>query len=111
MLNSDRFGHSINFSKWITFTKQVRQHFHGKDTMGVTDVMDLEKIFYDIVRNSSPSEMTFEDFVEGLRAISRKLSRALVKDSSESQQMLLANEDLLYNRFLKEVLKPIFEEK
>jgi len=25
--------------------------------------------------------------------------------------MLLANEDLLYNRFLKEVLKPIFEDK
>ena len=111
MLNSDRFGHSINFSKWITFTKQVRQHFHGKDTMGVTDVMDLEKIFYEIVRNTSPSEMSFEDFIEGLRAISRKLSKALVRDSSESQQMLLANEDLLYNRFLKEVLKPIYEEK
>jgi hypothetical protein len=76
----------------------------------MTDVMDLEKIFYDIVRNNSPSEMYFEDFIEGLRAISRKLARALIKDSSESLQMLLANEDLLYNRFLKEVLLPIYED-
>ena len=26
-LNSDKFGHAINFSKWITLTKQVRGHF------------------------------------------------------------------------------------
>jgi hypothetical protein len=67
----------------------VRQHFQVKgensSAVGITDAMDLEKIFYEIVRNMSPSEMQFEDFIEGLRAISRKLARALIKDSSETQ--------------------------
>jgi hypothetical protein len=84
-LNSDKFGHSVNFSKWITFTKQIRGHFNGKEAVVIIDTVDLEKIFYEIVRNASPSEMTFEDYIEGLRALSRKLARALVKDSSESQ--------------------------
>ncbi len=54
--------------------------------------------------------MQFEDFIEGLLAINRKLARASVKDSSEAQYMLLANEDILYNWFLKEVMQLINEE-
>jgi len=81
-LNSDRFGHSLNFSKWITLTKQLRSHF--KETV-LIDTVDLEKIFYEIVRNAAPSEMSFENFVEGLRQISRKLVKALAKeDGSET---------------------------
>ena len=82
-LNSDRFGHSVNFSKWITLTKIVRAHF--KDTQMLIDTVDLERIFYEVVVNKSPSEMHFEDFVEGQRALSRRLARALIKDSSETQ--------------------------
>jgi hypothetical protein len=78
-LNSDRFGHSVNFGKWITLTKQVREHFKGENL--VFDTVDLEKIFYEIVRNAAPSEMTFEDFIEGLRALSRKMVKALLKES------------------------------
>ena len=63
------------------------------------DTVDLEKIFYEIVRNKVPSEMNFEDFVDGLRYLSRKLVRIIV-DENESQNALLANEDLLFNRFL-----------
>ena len=55
--------------------------------------------------------MGFEDFVEALRALSRRLAKVLVRDSGESQQTLLANEDSLFNRFLSDVLKPIFDEK
>lgn len=81
-MNSDRFGHSLNFSKWITLTKQLRSHF--KETV-LIDTVDLEKIFYEIVRNAAPSEMSFENFVEGLRQISRKLVKALAKeDGSET---------------------------
>ena len=43
--------------------------------------------------------MTFEEFVEGLRILSRKLVR-LVVNENESQNALLSNEDLLFNRFL-----------
>ena len=75
------------------------------------DTVDLEKIFYEIVKNQSPSEMNFEDFVEGLRALSRRLAKALVKDASETASQLLFNEDDLFNRFLTDVLKPIFDEK
>lgn len=107
-MNSDRFGHGVNFSKWITLTKQVRGHF--KESV-LIDTVDLEKIFYEIVKNQSPSEMSFEDFVEGLRAMSRKLAKALVKDASETAAQLLTNEDDLFNRFLSDVLKPIFDEK
>ena len=107
-MNSDRFGHGINFSKWITLTKQIRGHF--KETV-LIDTVDLEKIFYEIVKNQSPSEMSFEDFVEGLRTLSRKLAKALVKDATETAASLLSNEDDLFNRFLSDVLKPIFDEK
>lgn len=55
--------------------------------------------------------MTFEDFVEGLRALSRRLAKVLVKENNESQLTLLANEDFLFNRFLTDVLKPLFDEK
>jgi hypothetical protein len=80
-LNSDKFGHGVNFSKWITLTKQLRGHL--KENL-LIDTVDLEKIFYEIVKNQSPSEMSFEDFVEGLRALSRKLAKALVRDASET---------------------------
>ena len=71
----------MNFSKWITLTKQLRGHL--KENL-LIDTVDLEKIFYEIVKNQSPSEMSFEDFVEGLRALSRKLAKALVRDASET---------------------------
>jgi hypothetical protein len=76
-LNSDRFGHSVNFSKWITLTKQVRSRF--RDTQVLIDTVDLERVFYEIVRSKSPSELSFEDFVEALRALSRRLAKVLVK--------------------------------
>lgn len=75
------------------------------------DTVDLERVFYEIVRSKSPQEMNFEDFVEGLRALSRKLAKVLVRDSKESQQTLLANEDFLFNRFLSDVVKPLYNEK
>lgn len=81
-LNSDKFGHSVNFSKWITLTKQVRSRF--RDTQVLIDTVDLERVFYEIVRSKSPSEMSFEDFVEGLRSLSRRLAKVLVKQSNES---------------------------
>ena len=94
MLN-DKFGCSVNFSKWISLTKilrsQFKQHF--------IDTVDLEKIFYEVVRNKTPAEMNFEDFVDGIRYMSRKLVRIVVSEN-ESQNALLANEDLLFNRFL-----------
>lgn len=83
MLNSDRFGHAVNFSKWITLTKQIRGCF--KETQYLIDTVDLERVFYEIVRNRSPSEMSFEDFVEGLRALSRKMAKVLVKEAGETQ--------------------------
>lgn len=79
---SDKFGHSVNFSKWITLTKQVRSRF--RDTQVLIDTVDLERVFYEIVRSKSPSEMSFEDFVEGLRSLSRRLAKVLVKQSNES---------------------------
>ena len=115
ILNSDKTGHSVNFSKWITFTKQVREHFKLDQAGGgqtvLIDTVDLERVFYEIVRSKSPQEMNFEDFVEGLRALSRKLAKVLVRDSKESQQTLLANEDFLFNRFLSDVVKPLYNEK
>ncbi len=68
-----------------------KQHF--------IDTVDLEKVFYEVVRNKTPAEMNFEDFVDGLRYLSRKLVRIIVSEN-ESQNALLANEDLLFNRFL-----------
>jgi hypothetical protein len=47
-LNSDKFGHGVNFSKWITLTKQLRGHL--KENL-LIDTVDLEKIFYEIVKN------------------------------------------------------------
>jgi len=72
----------VNFSKWITLTKQVRSRF--RDTQVLIDTVDLERVFYEIVRSKSPSEMSFEDFVEGLRSLSRRLAKVLVKQSNES---------------------------
>lgn len=48
------------------------------------DTVDLERIFYEIVRNKSPTEMMFEDFVEGLKALSRRLAKALLKENETS---------------------------
>ena len=48
------------------------------------DTVDLERVFYEIVRNKSPTEMMFEDFVEGLKALSRRLAKALVKGNETS---------------------------
>ena len=76
-LNSDKFGHSLNFSKWITLTKQVRSTFREQAVL--IDTVDLERVFYEIIRSKSPSEMSFEDFVEGLKALSRRLAKVLVK--------------------------------
>ena len=94
-LLNDRYGSAVNFSKWIALTKMLRMFFKQH----YIDTVDLEKIFYEIVRNKVPSEMNFEDFVDGLRYLSRKLVRIIV-DENESQNALLANEDLLFNRFL-----------
>jgi hypothetical protein len=54
--------------------------------------------------------MNYEDFVDGLRYLSRKMVR-LVVNENESSNALLANEDMLFNRFLSQVIKPYFEEK
>lgn len=43
--------------------------------------------------------MHFEDFIDGLRILSHKLVRLVVSEN-ESQNGLLANEDLLFNKFL-----------
>ena len=79
-LNSDRFGRSLNFSKWISFTKLVRARFPSL----TVDTVDLERVFYDIVKTKSPQEMSFEDFVEGQRALSRKLAKGLVREANET---------------------------
>lgn len=92
---SDKQGYSVNFSKWISFTKLLRLHFKNH----FIDGLDLEKVFYDVVRNKTPAEMNFEEFVDGLRYLSRKLVRIIVSEN-ESQNALLANEDLLFNRFI-----------
>lgn len=103
---NDKYGSSVNFSKWITFTKSLRtffkQHF--------IDTVDLEKVFYEVVRNKTPAEMSFEDFVDGLRYLSRKMVRMIVSEN-ESINGLLANEDGLFNRFLQNIIKPYFDEK
>ena len=78
-----------------------KQHF--------IDTVDLEKVFYEVIRNKTPAEMTFEDFIDGLRCLSRKMVRMVVSES-ESQNALLGNEDLLFNRFLQQIIKPFFEE-
>ncbi len=62
-LNSDKFGGSINISKWISFSKLVRARF----TNVLVDTLELEHVFYEILKTRSPLEMSFEDFVEGLR--------------------------------------------
>lgn len=67
-------------------------------------------MFYEVVRNKTPAEMNFEDFVDGLRMLSKKMVRVLLAES-ESQNALLANEDMLFNRFLSDIIKPYFEEK
>ena len=56
-----------------------------KETQVLIDTVDLERVFYEIVKSRSPSEMPFEDFVEGLRSLSRRLAKVLVKDPNESQ--------------------------
>ena len=43
--------------------------------------------------------MNFEEFIDGLRILSRKLVRIVINEN-ESQNALLANEDVLFNRFL-----------
>ena len=68
-----------------------KQHF--------IDTVDLEKVFYEVIRNKTPAEMNYEDFVDGLRYLSRKMVRLVVNDN-ESSNALLANEDMLFNRFL-----------
>ena len=75
------------------------------------DTVDLERTFYEIAKSKSPSEMDFENFVEGLRALSKRLAKCLVKEDGETFQSLLANEDILLNRFLTDVMKPLFDEK
>jgi hypothetical protein len=105
-LLNDRHGSSVNFAKWIALTKALRLHFKHH----FIDTVDLEKVFYEVVRNKTPAEMNFEDFVDGLRVLSRKMVRLVVSET-ESQNALLANEDLLYNRFLAQIIRPYFEEK
>jgi hypothetical protein len=63
------------------------------------DVPSLEKIFYEVIRNKSPAEMSFEEFVEGLRMMSIKLVRVVMREE-ESVNAMLTNEDLLFNRLL-----------
>jgi hypothetical protein len=48
------------------------------------DTVDLERTFYEIVKSKSPSEMDFENFVEGLRALSKRLAKCLVKEEGET---------------------------
>lgn len=81
-LNNDRLGITVNFSKWISLTKLIRMRFKVEQMM--IDTVDLERVFYEIVRNKSPTEMMFEDFVEGLKALSRRLAKALVKEGETS---------------------------
>ena len=71
---NDKFGYSVNFSKWICFTKKIRSRFQKVDTL------DLEKVFYEVVRNKVPAEMCFEEFVDGLRVMSRKMVKLLMSD-------------------------------
>lgn len=59
----------------------------------------MEKVFYETIRNKTPAEMTFDEFIDGLKALSRKLVKMVVTEN-ESQNALLANEDLLFNKFL-----------
>lgn len=49
-LNSDKYGRSLTFSKWISFTKLVRARFPSL----TVDTVDLERVFYDIVKSKSP---------------------------------------------------------
>ncbi|CDW80766.1 UNKNOWN [Stylonychia lemnae] len=105
-LMNDKYGSSINFSKWISFTKSLRMFFKQH----FIDTVDLEKVFYEVIRNKTPAEMNYEDFVDGLRYLSRKMVKLVVNDN-ESSNALLANEDMLFNRFLLQVIKPYFEEK
>lgn len=75
----------------------------------VIDVFDLEKLFYDIVKGKTPSEMNYEDFIDGLRLLSRKLAK-LCANNNENVNALMANDDLLFNRFLLKIVKPYCEE-
>jgi hypothetical protein len=103
---NEKYGFAINFSKWISFIKHIKNFY--KDYF--IDTLDLEKIFYEVVRNKSPAEMSYEDFIDGLRGLSRKLVR-LIASENESQNALLANDDLLFNKFLALMGKPFAEEQ
>jgi hypothetical protein len=94
-LLNDKYGSSINFSKWITFIKHLKLFFKQY----FIDPVELEKVFYEIIRNKAPAEMNYEEFVDGLRSLAEKMVRHIVLES-ESQNTLLSNEDLLFNRFL-----------
>lgn len=67
-------------------------------------------MFYEVIRTKTPAEMNFEDFIDGLRILARKLVRIVVSEN-ESQNALLGNEDLLFNRFLEIVIKPYYNEQ
>ena len=102
---NEKNGSTINFSKWVTLIKQFKAFF--KDHF--IDSLDLEKLFYDVVRTKTPSEMNYEDFVDSLTLLSRKLVKICITEN-ESQNILLANDELLFNRFLQIVIKPFCEE-
>lgn len=74
---NDKYGASINFSKWIALTKSLRMFFKQH----FIDTVDLEKVFYEVIRNKTPAEMNYEDFVDGLRCLSRKMVRMVVTES------------------------------
>ena len=78
-LLNDKYGYTVNFSKWIFLTKQLKLFFKQH----YIDSVELEKIFYETIRSKTPAEMNFEDFVDGLRTLSRNLVRlVLLEDES-----------------------------
>jgi len=91
----------------ISFFKLVRARF----TIVLVVTLDLEHVFNEIVKTRSSLEMSFEDFVEGLRSMRRKLAKGLVREANETGSSLLANKDFLFNRFLDYIIKPLFEDK
>lgn len=103
---NDKYGSTVNFSKWLFLTKHLKQFFKQY----LIDTVELEKLFYEIIRNKTPAEMNYEDFVDGLRGLSKKMAKIVVNEN-ESLNSLIANDDLLFNRFLLQIVKPYFEEK
>jgi hypothetical protein len=74
---NDKYGYTINFSKWINFVKHLKLFFKKHSI----DCLDLERVFYECVRNKTPAEMAFEEFVEGLHALSRKMVKLVVNEN------------------------------